>query len=294
MLKLGLVLLLCVFSFSAFPDVPPTKPYTVYLREGTLLKRLKDNQTLELSKGIYAKVLELNPKRRDRFYVYDNSGVAVYETSAMGISEIEDDIRLLPNVNAEKIYPPKSVLKTTDKIAMFDSQFSLHFDNLGVAPLNDIYSDQISSVISTRYEIRTLYVSVLPFEFGFTFNYQSAYWKNDFEDVKLSILSVGPQFKYNLFKNDSFNAHVLFGAEIPLLYEGTTANFKDKYSAQMYDLGVESEWLSPMGIITFGSHFRHHQVALSDSDRINLELTPKEFTLNSLGVMLGYKIEWEL
>lgn len=292
MLNFFLVLLLLFSSFSL--SAQELRPYTVFLKEGTLLKKLKDNSEVILSKGIYAKVLELNPKRRNRFYVYDKNGLAAYETSAEGLVEMADDIKLLPDMDAEKFYPPKSTFKMTNQIATFDSQLSLHFDNLQLASFNDIYNDQISSVLSTRYEARTLYVSDLPFKFGFSLNYQSAYWKNDFEDVKLSILSIGPHFKYNFYKTDGFNAQCILGAELAPIYQGSTADFTDKYSAQLYDVGIESEWQSSLGIFSFGSHFRHHEVALSESNRINLALTPKEFSVNSLGVMLGYKIEWEL
>lgn len=286
---------LILFFLSSFSILAQElKPYTVFLKEGTVLIDLKDKKEVILSKGIYAKVLELNPKRRNEFYVYDKNDVALYRTSAQGLVEIADDIQILPELDAQKIYPPKSEFKSADLVARFESQLSLHFDNLQVAPFNNIYNDQISSVLSTRYEVRTLYVSDLPFKFGFNLNYQSAYWKNDIEDVRLSILSVGPQFKYNFYKNESFNAHFVGGAELALVYEGRSATFTDKYSAQLYDLGIESEWTSPLGILTLGSHFRHHEIALSETNRTNLNLVPKEFSVNSLGIMLGYKIEWGL
>ncbi|MFA6238908.1 MAG: hypothetical protein WC635_16340 [Bacteriovorax sp.] len=290
---LSLLLILCIVAFSA-EGAEELKPYTVFLKKGTLLTNLKDKEKLVLPKGIYAKVLELNPKRRNRFYVYDSNGIAAYETSAEGVVEVEEDTRLLPNIDAEKSYPAKSVFKTTDQFARFDSQLSLHVDNLQVSAFNEIYNDEISSVIANRYEVRTLYVSDLPFKFGLTLNYQSAYWKNDFEDVKLSILSVGPQFKYTFYKTDNYNAHAIAGAEYALNYEGSSASSVDKYSAQLYDIGIESEWLSPLGILTFGSHYRHHEVALSSSDRTSFLVNPKEFSVTSLGIMLGYKIEWEL
>lgn len=294
MLKYSLFLNLLSFLCSSSLFAVELKPYTVYLKEGTVLVKLKDKSEVKIEKGFYAKVLELNPQRRNRFYVYDQQGVPLYETTAEGIVEIADDIRLLPNVDAEQVYSPKSVFKTTDKVARFDSQLSLHFDDLQLTPFNDIYNDQTSSVLAARYEVRTLYLSDIPFKFGFGLNYQSAYWKNDSEEVKLSILSVGPHFKYNFYKMGRFNAHAILGAELALIYQGVTDNFKDKYSAQLYDLGVESEWLSPLGLVTFGTHYRHHQVALSESNRTNLELPPKEFAVKSLGIMLGYKIEWEL
>lgn len=284
-----MLFLFCVSSLAS-----ESRPYTVYLKEGTLLKSLKNKNEVVLSKGIYAKVVELNPKLRTRFHVYNNDNIPTYEVAGSDVIEVEDDIRLLPNVDAEKIYPARNVFKVVDKIAMFESQLDLHLDNLQIAPFNAIYNDEIANVLSPRYEFRTLYVSQLPLKFGFALNYQSAYWINDFEDIKLSIVSLGPHFKYNFYKTDDLNASVTLGAEIAPIYEGSSALYKDKYSAQLFDLGIESEWLSPLGIFTLGSHFRHHQVALSETNRIDLSLTPKEFNVNSLGVMLGYKIEWNL
>lgn len=181
------IVFLCLFSFSIMAD--EMRPYTVFLKEGTVITRIKDNSEVILSKGIYAKVLELNPKRRDLFNVYDNTGKAIYQMTAKGMVEIAEDIKLLPGIDATKIYPPKNIYKAENKFADFDSQLSLHFETLQVSALNDVYKDEISTVIATRYEVRTLYVSVLPVEFGFSLNYQSAYWKNDIEDVKISILS---------------------------------------------------------------------------------------------------------
>lgn len=285
-------LLISLLSFSIMAE--EQRPYTVFLKAGTVLTKIKDKSEVILSKGIYAKVLELNPNRRDLFNVYDKNGVIQYQVTAVGMVEIAEDIKILPGIDAEKVYPPKSIFKASNKFATFDSQFSLHFDTLQTSNLNNIYNDQISNVLATRYEARTLYVADLPIEFGFGLNYQSAYWKNDVEDVKISILSLGPQFKYKFFDNNNFNISALLGAEIAPIYRGSSALYTDDYSATLLDLGVESEWLSPLGILTFGSHFRHHEIALTDSNRPNLELVPKEFSLNSLGFMIGYKIEWNL
>ena len=271
------------------------QPYTVYLKELTVLKKIEDNSEVILSKGIYAKVLELDPNRRNQFYVYDKNGVATYLTSSKGIVEISEDIKLLPNVDAQKVYPPQKALKAPDTKAMLDSQFNLHIDNFLLSPFNNIYNDSISNTFSTRYEARTLYNSQLPFKFGFSLNYQSVYWSNTYEKIKLSILSLGPHFKYDFYNDEDFNAHLLFGAEVAPIYEGSSdLNYKDKYSAQLFDVGLESEWLSLFGIITFGSHFRHHEVALIETTRLNITPTPKEFGINSLSLMVGYKFIWEL
>ncbi len=288
-LFLGLVSLFSVSLFAA-----ELTPYTVYFKPGKRLISLKDKSEFYISKGLYVKVLELDPKRRDQFYVYDNSGKPVYLTDADGLVEIAEDVRLLPDVNAEKVYPPKSVFKSESKKAVFDSQFSVHFDSLGLSSLNEIYNDEIKSVLSNRYEARTLYVSELPFNFGLTLNYQSAYWKNDVEQVKISILSFGPIFQYNILNDDELKIKGLFSAETAPVYSGISAGYNDKYSALLFDLGIESEWHTPVGIVSLGGHYRHHELKLQKTSRESIELPPKEYSLNSFGATIGYKIEWSL
>lgn len=287
-----LLWLFAVFAFQL--SAAELTPYTVYFKPGKRLVSLKDKSESFLSKGIYVKVLELDPKRRDQFYVYDNSGKALYLTDADGLVEIAEDIRLLPNLNAEKTYPPKSVFKTESKKAVFDSQFSVHFDSLGLSSLNEIYNDEIRSVMSNRYEARTLYISELPFNFGLTLNYQSAYWKNDVEQVKISILSFGPIFQYNILNDDELKIKGLFSAETAPVYSGISAGYTDKYSALLFDIGIESEWTTPIGILSLGGHYRHHELKLQKTSRETIELPPKEYGLNSFGATVGYKIEWSL
>ena len=288
------ITLLLIVLISLSLSAEELKPYSAYIKAGAVLTKLADQSLLILSEGLYVKVLEINPKKRDQFIVYDKSGVAKYQVGALDLVEVAEDYKILPVYEAKKVYPPKSDFKTENKFAKLDSQFNFHVDSLSLSSLNNIYNDQISSVISPRYEIRTLYVSNLPLEIGFNLNYQSTYWKNDIEEVKLSILSLGPQFKYNFNEFKNFKLAGLFGAEIAPIYQGISGAFKDQYSATLYDLGVESEWNYSFGIFTLGSHYRLHRLALSETNRINNEFLPKEYTISSFGIMFGYKIEWEL
>lgn len=270
------------------------EPYTVYLKEGAVLTSLSDKSTTILLNGIYAKVLELNPQRRDLFNVFDKNGVAQYQVTPEGIVEIEEDIKILPNINAQKSYPPKNSFKAENSVALLDTQLSFHFDNLNVSNLNTIYNDRASIVLATRSEVRALYVSSLPIEFGLVLNYQSAHWESVNEKIALSILSLGPQFKYRVYQIEDFNIFTLFDAEIAPLYQATTSLYTDKFSATLLDIGIENEWHNSLGTFSFGTHYRRHEIALSRSNRPDLTLLPKEFSLSSLGFMIGYKIEWNL
>lgn len=72
--------------------------------------------------------------------------------------------------------------------------------------------------------------------------------------------------------------HALLGAEIAPIYQGSTPQYLDKYSATLFDIGIESEWHSSLGTFQIGSHFRHHEIALTETNRQQLELVPKELS----------------
>ncbi len=271
-----------------------SKSYSVWLKAGTILTKISD-QTIEvLPNGIFVKVLETNPNRRDIFNVYNKNGLAEYTVPAESVHEYANETRLLPIPETANTNAPKSIFKNFNPKAIFDSQISIHFDSLQVSALNTIYNDETAVAPAVRYEARTLLVSQLPLKFGICLNYQSAYWKNENENIKLSILSFGPQFGYPLYDENEFKFLGLISAEYAPIYEGSTELYHDKYSAMLFDLGLETQWKTNFGVIVLGGHLRHHSIALTDTDRPSLELTPKEFSLNSLGVVLGYKIEWSL
>ncbi|MBC7712121.1 MAG: hypothetical protein H7177_02210 [Rhizobacter sp.] len=293
MIRLFLFFML-IFSVAA-NAVEKRKPYLVFLRPGTTLTRISDRKEVELTKGIYANVLETNPNRRDLFIVYNKAGKPLYETSALGIMEVANDLRILPNVDAEISYPAPTVSRTNDKMAFIDSQFNIHFDSLQTAALNPDISQNVSSAVGPRYELRTLYNSTIPVNFGLGVNYESIGWNNDQGDpTTLTIFSFGPQIERVVYNEDTISASVLFGAEFAPVYQSKSGDFTEKYKAMLFDIGVEGNWATQYGKWCAGIHYRHHDLTLTSTTRTNVGPVPEEISLNSIGVMLGYKYEWDL
>ena len=92
------------------------KPYKVYLKEGTVLTSLVDKKDQRITRGIYVYVLETDYQKRDMFIVYDKNMKPAFETTALGVVEIKKDIAILPEVDAEVIYPPPTVLNASNKM----------------------------------------------------------------------------------------------------------------------------------------------------------------------------------
>lgn len=272
----------------------PVVRYTVYLKPGSVLTSLTDKKESKLAKGIYASVSEVDPRKRDVFIVYNKDGNALYQTSSESVVEVADDIRLLPKYSADITYPPPKDFQKNDEYAFFDTQFNLHYDNLLTTEFNSIYSDQLSSVLATRFEFRTLYVSTLPLNMGLNLNYQTTSWRNDVDQVKLSILSFGPQFQHFFYKGETSALSFLFGAEYAPIYRTSSGNSVERYQAMILDIGFEGILATDYGKWSAGTHFRRHDLTLKESSREGLQPSSEEIVINSIGIMIGYKYEWNL
>ena len=258
------------------------------------MKRISDKKDVVLDKGIYVNVLETNANRRELFLVYNKKGIPLYEIKAEGIVEIDQDIKLLPNVDAEISYPAHAKLAADDKVVFLNTHFNLHFDNLQTTPFNTIYNVDLTSVLGTRYEVRTLYVSRLPVNFGFGINFQNASWSNEFDQIKLSIMSLGPQIEKQFYADDNMIVSVLAGAEFAPIYRTSSGDSVEKYKAMLFDLGAEATWETRFGKWSLGGHYRRHDLTLTESSRAGLNPVPEELIINSIGAMVGYKYEWNL
>lgn len=270
------------------------RPYKVYLKPGSLLTNLKDKKNSEITRGIYVFVLETDPQKRDLFIVYDKDMKPIYETSALNIVEIKKDISILPDIDAETIYPAPSELKANNKNAFFDTQFNLHLEFMNPATFNSLYFTEFTNTLGNRFEVRTLYNSELPVNFGLAMSYQTATWSNEEGLLKLSALSFGPQLQHYIHEEDSFAVSFIFGAEYSPIYKTSTDEFTDKYHAVLLNFGTEFLWQNYLGKWSAGIHLRRHDLNLISSTRSNISFYPEDITLNSIGAMLGYVYEWDL
>lgn len=271
------------------------KPYRVFLKPGVILTKISDKKEFKTSKGIYAHVLETGPDRRERFIVFDKLGKARYTTEAKNITEIADEIQILPKLDASISYPAPMSHEGDDKFALLDTNFNLHLESYNMTAFNSIYESSTSSVIAPRVELRTLYNSDLPVNFGIVFNYQNINFKStDNGDVNFTIFSFGPQIERIIYTEEILSISAVLGGEFAPVYQAVNGEFKEKYKAMLFDIGLESTWDTQFGKWSLGTHFRHHDLALSETNRENINPVPESITTNSIGVMAGYKYEWNL
>ena len=284
--------LFVVISFSLSAQLQ-NKPYRVYLKPGKILIDPKTKEEKQITRGVFAMVAETNLSRSDEFIVYNKKGEPTYLTSPEGIVEFEEDVALLPDDKADVVYPPRSTLKTYNKIALIDSQFNYHLDIMSTAPLSTLYSQNMNSTMTHRFEVRSFYLGELPVDFGLALNYQTGYWKNDIESFSLSILSLGPHLKKTVYEQDEFSLSAHFGAEYAPVYRSSSGDAIDHFHGVILNFGAETIWQSDLGRWTVGAQMRRHDLSLSESTRAGVNEEPKEFVLSSLSLTLGYRLEWD-
>ena len=163
-----------------------------------------------------------------------------------------------------------------------------------MSPFNSIYNQELSTAYGNRWEIRTLYSSELPVNFGLGINYQTATWKKDLDKIKLSILSLGPQIQHYLYTEEKMAISLHFSGEFAPIYRTSSGNSVEKYNALLLDLGLEMLWQTDFGKWSLGSHYRRHNLSLNSSTRAGSNPLPEEISVNSIGAMVGYKYEWDL
>lgn len=288
-----LVLFILLFAINLKAEVQ--KPYKVYLKPGAVLTKLSDKTEVILTKGIFVNVLETNPTRRDHYIVYDKKGKALYTTEAAEINEIAEDTRLLPKVSGNVTYPAPVFHHSDDQVAFLDTNFNLHLDNFQLGAFQNFYQATGSSVIGARYELRTLYNSDMPVNFGISLNYQAlSFLDSENENINFSILSFGPQLERLLFKEELLSLSIVGGGEFAPIYKATSSEFTEEYKALLFNIGLEGTWNTRFGKWSLGTHFRYHDLTLSESSRTNISPVPESITTSSIGVMAGYKYEWDL
>lgn len=293
-MKKVIIILFILFSQLIFAK-DERKQYTVFIKPYAVLTSLHTYAIYQNPKGFYAKVVEVNSNLRDQFYVYDKNGKAQYTVEANDVVEIENDINLFTNETGDKFYPLQSQFRTTNKIFPLESELAFHLDSLDLSSLNEFLQSEVNTTSAPRYTFNTHYVSILPVNIGFNFNYQSASWiDQNLVDSRLSIIAMGPEFKIKLLTNETYKLGLMLSYEFSPLYEISSGQGKDKFSAYMWNLGVQNEFSTPIGLINLGVDFRKHYLTFKNSTREIQSISPNEYTVTSLGLSVGYKIDWEL
>jgi hypothetical protein len=293
-MKIIFIILLNLF-FSLICFAKEERPYVVFIRDNALLTKVNSEENFRVKIGFYAKVLEIDPLRRDEFWVYNKRGQKTFIVRSKDINEINDDVTLLPVDQANVVYPPQERLKAPDLKLPFDTNLSYRLESLSFHDLNNIYPSATTSKVTTSFLLSTHYQSEFPIDVGGTLNYQSSTWQqDDSQYVKLNIITMGPDLRYRVYNGKDYKFYLTPSFEYAFVYQIDTEFNNEKYSSYIWSLGILNEFQTPLGPILLGLDYRKHQLTFEKSNRDITKINASEYKLDSIGVSLGYKINWEL
>lgn len=290
---LFLVLFLCFFNLVAHAQ--SIQPFPAYIKPGAILTRLSDNKSFVSDVGLFVKVKEIHPTKRDLFNVYNKKGELVYTVQPQYITEISEDIRVYPKVNAEVIYPPRSKLKNIDDSFNFNTQLNLHISSLDPSAFNSFYQAADSSANLTRFELRSVYQTQLPVNFGLTAGFQYGTWfDTNNEKVKMKNFSIGPIVEYNYYQRENLNFKAILSGEFSPLYQTSSLASKEDYSSLIFQIGTEVNYLTTLGTFNFGIHYRNQSLNINSSTLSSAGVADEDISINNLGIVVGYILNWTL
>lgn len=293
MKKIFHILFICFFILEA--KAQSQEPYPAYIKPGAVLTRLSDNKTFISDVGLFAKVKETHPTKRDLFYVYNKKGELTYTVQPQYISEISEDIRVYPKVNAEVIYPPRSKLKNNDETFNFNTQLNMHISSLDTEAFNSFYQPEASSANLTRFELRSVYQSLLPINFGITTSFQYGTWfDTNSNKVKMKNFSIGPILEYSFYQKENLNFKAVLSGEFSPLYQTSSIASKEDYSSLIFQIGAEVNYLSTLGIFNFGINYRRQDLNINSSTLSSSGVADEDISLGNLGLTVGYILNWTL
>jgi hypothetical protein len=293
-MKFILFFILIIFSFSVMAK-SERKLFLVFIKPNSNLVDLQTDKIYTNKKGFYANVLERNTERRDHFYVYNKSGKAEYLIDSHDIVEIDNDIKLLTEERGNVIFPPPSQFKTTNKIFSFESEFNFNLDQVDLSSLNEFLQSDVNNITASRFKLNTHFISVLPINAGINLNYQTSSWHDQNKiNTRISILSTGPEFKFRLIEKDTYQMSALISYEVCPIYSINSDQGTDKFSTYLWDLGWQNIVDTKLGNLNFGFDYRKHYLTFKNSTRAIPTIYSKEYSVTSLGVSIGYKLDWEL
>lgn len=290
-----LIVTLIIFIFSICHAKTNETPYTVYIKPKSKLFDLEKNEYVKNYEGFYAKVLELDPSKRDEFTIYSESLIPKYKVGANDIVEFQSGIELLPNERGNIIYPPKSQFQTKNLNVPFESEFVLSFDQLNFSEINNYLDTDLTSNNAPRYKINTLYKSNFSINSGLALNYQSSAWVDDLKlHSRLNILSLGPEFKFIFLDDEGLVLSSQLSYEFCPIYEISSSAGKDQFQAYLWNIGLHSEYETRIGKITAGIDLRKHYLTYEGSTKTTRVIRSEEYTITGIGLFVGYKFNWSL
>ncbi|MCF8057749.1 MAG: hypothetical protein K9K67_00525 [Bacteriovoracaceae bacterium] len=267
-------------------------PFTAQLRKGAVLTDLKSGKPFRVKKPLVVKAELVYLGSKDVF-ILNKSGEKRYETRAENAVNIENTVRLNPDINPLIVYTDKKKYGSTDEDLKFSHFFSYHIESIRSDYYSTIFRGERQSATGNIFEVKNYFITDrFPIQIGFNINAHFGFW----EDPELGIVTwrgvfVGPSVMRTFWQKPDgrWNFHV---SAFQSVYHQSKKNpDTHNYSTLGLQSEIEKEFDTTYGPVTLGLSYRWSRSSIKDSTEY-LENEALKGQVIGFGAYLSYRYNW--
>ena len=270
------------------------KTFSVLVKQRTLLTDLDSNKTFEVKKDFYAKAKE-KIAGGEISYILNQKGEARYQTKTSDLIDIEEDLKMLPQLDALEVYRDKNDFNSIDSAFPLEYFFNYHFETVVSDYYPTLFGFSSRKGLAHRFQFRGYYLpSWPPLRFGINLQHVSGTWSDS--DTNLftwSALFLGPNIHAHLQGEKGLSWHFHLGAGQALFHRSQRDLEQHNYDSttMQFDLEVAKQTL--YGKFLAGVGFRKTLSSLKNTTEPLMTPTQTS-SVNAFSISLGYSHGWSL
>ncbi|OUR98754.1 hypothetical protein A9Q84_04905 [Halobacteriovorax marinus] len=279
-----------------FVRITPDSPVKFYavLKERSQLVKLESSKVFFSKRKVYVSAREIY-YGGNWSYIYNKKGEIKYKTLTRNLSSVEKIITLRSNISAEKTFPPKTRLHTSDKVFPLESHFLYRRESSDLGAIATALDKDSGAATSNSFSFKFYYDSFLPLDFGLVMDYQIGQISSeDGNTANWQAFYFGPTIKYDFLETSNFKFNSQFAVKKSLRFNASSDGDSVNYSALLWQVGLEAIYKTRIGNFSIGyeSSFIRSSVKgeLSEQETFNNEKT----TMQQNAISIGYQYTWNL
>lgn len=268
--------------------------FTAQLKEGTILKDLKNGKGYRIDKPIVVKAKSAIVGGNVVF-IYDRFGKKRYETSAPNAVNIEHIVRMNPEIDPLVTYTDVPRYGAVDRDTEFSHFFTYHIEAITSEYYATIFRGTKQTANSNQLQLKSyFYKKDFPIQMGINISAQLGFWEDEtLGTVTWSGLFVGPSMMRSFWKKPDSQWNMHLSGFKSLYHESQKTPDVHRYSTIGIQYEVEKEFQTNYGPFTLGLSYRYSRSSIKSSTEF-LENEAIKGQVIAVGAFVGYRFNWML
>ncbi len=268
------------------------KMFSVLIRPGVILTDLDNGQAFEVKKAFYAKAREKSIGR-EISHILNRKGEARYRAKTSELVNIEEDIKLLPQLDALEVYQGQNDFGSINHTFPLDFFFNYHFESVVSEYYPALFGLSSNRGLAHRFQLKSYYRSPrLPIHLGINLQYISGGWSDpNINFFTWNALFLGPNIYASFQGRNGLRWLFHAGVGEALSHHSRRDLEQHSYSSTTMQFDLEASKQTAYGTLALGTGFRRTLFSLKESTE-PLIVPVTSNSVNALSISLGYSYSW--